>query len=254
MKNLFLLFLFALLIVGGKTVAQTDGGQKSAKSASKKATRDSVAQDTSKAANAGLAVPMMKNPKDTASKACGCVPKEHAEPLGTGGWFLVFIPVFIFLLIGAFSLKSLRGFNVKDALSENVGAVVTERNELYTKEHLESLAKSLTPQNAGNDALGAATFANVKMLVPPTLDVTPLSNGQPIFRPSISRFIALISAWVIIAVVVSMSSLFIYEYIAYGCPPDFSSLTIVLITLGLGIVPYAVNKVANAAADKDKII
>ncbi len=57
------------------------------------------------------------------------------------------------------------------------------------------------------------------------------------YRPSISRYIALITSIITIILVVCMSSFFIYQYIRTGCPPDFSALTPVLIALGLGVTP-----------------
>jgi hypothetical protein len=254
MKKFLPLLLLMLIAFGTQAVlAQGDTVTKTGKVVALKTAKDAPASDSPKQASAAPGTAAMKaGLKDSTEKSCGCIPRKDAMPLGKGGWLLVFVPLLVFVLIGAISIKSLSSFNVREALSENVGAIITERNDLYTKENIEVLTESLGKNN--NGASGATTAMNVNTLIPPTIEVTPLNNGQPIFRPSISRFIALISSWVIIAVVVSMSCLFIYQYMAYGCPPDFSSLTIILITLGIGILPYAVNKVANAAADKEKTI
>jgi hypothetical protein len=74
-------------------------------------------------------------------------------------------------------------------------------------------------------------------------------NYSPaIYRPSISRYIALITSLVTIILVVCMSSFFIYHYIRTGCPPEFGALTAVIIALGLGVTPYITNKITTAAS------
>jgi hypothetical protein len=47
-----------------------------------------------------------------------------------------------------------------------------------------------------------------------------------------------------------MACFFIYYYIRTGCAPDLSPLSMILLALGLGVVPYAFNKVSTAIASK----
>ena len=206
----------------------------------------------------GGTVPDFK--KDTA-KACNCVPVYNQEWGERGGWLLVFMPMIIFLGMMLFVLIRLRGFMISDALRENSSTKVTIINPEYTAANIGSSPLPAAP-------LTPATIVNLATLIPPTIDVTPfkvvpdpanpagaaIKNPALEYRPSISRFIALLSTLIIITIVVSMSCLFIYRYVAYGCPPDLSGLTAILLALGVGIVPYAVNKVANAANSDDKTI
>ncbi len=76
---------------------------------------------------------------------------------------------------------------------------------------------------------------------------------SPEYRASTSRLIAFISAMLLITVGLASACFFFYFYLVNGVPPDLSRLPGVLIALGIGMAPYAVNKVA-AAASKDKRI
>lgn len=76
---------------------------------------------------------------------------------------------------------------------------------------------------------------------------------SPEYRASTSRLIAFISAMLLITVGLASACFFFYFYLVNGVPPDLSRLPAVLIALGIGMAPYAVNKVA-AAASKDKRI
>lgn len=188
-----------------------------------------------------------KKVSDTAGKDCNCMPVYNPDwNKGGVGWWLVFTPLLIFIAIGVIVGIGLKAFNIKDALSEDNSSKVTIRNPEYTAANIGSPPLSDAP-------LSPAVMANLVTLIPPTIDITPVNDKNqpaPEYRPSISRLIALLSTLVIIIAVISMSSLFIYCYMSYGCPPDFSGFTGMLLALGLGIVPYTVNKAANAAADK----
>lgn len=74
------------------------------------------------------------------------------------------------------------------------------------------------------------------------------------YRPSVSRLIALISALLLFVVGLAATCFFLYFYLVNGVAPNLSNLSAVLIALGIGMAPYAVNKVANASTDKNKTI
>ena len=69
-------------------------------------------------------------------------------------------------------------------------------------------------------------------------------------RASSSRFIALVTSLLTLIIAVCLCSFFIYFYIATGTPPDISKFSSVLLALGIGVVPYAFNKVAAAISNK----
>jgi len=73
------------------------------------------------------------------------------------------------------------------------------------------------------------------------------TNGSDnVYRPSSSRLIAFITSMFTLVIAMSMSCFFIYQYMYTGCPPDMSAVTTLLITLGIGVTPYAFNKIAGA--------
>ncbi len=75
--------------------------------------------------------------------------------------------------------------------------------------------------------------------------------GPPVYRPSASRLIAFISAMLLFIVGLACACFFLFFYLVNGLPPDLSRLPAILLALGIGMAPYAVNKVATAAKSKD---
>lgn len=184
------------------------------------------------------------------TKTANCVYtlKDH---LNCGEWLLVFTPVFVFILfIGLLFFKGLADFDLTEALKENELTKVTVPNPHYTG----------APTSAGQ------TDVPLTMEVTANVSFTPIIGSPPSgplraeytinddsarsYRPSISRYIAFISSLLIIVIAVCLSSFFIYHYIKTGCPPELGALTTVLVALGIGIVPYAANKVSAAVAGK----
>ena len=126
-----------------------------------------------------------------------------------------------------------RGFVLKDALTENEPPKKTILNTQYTSAAIQN----------------NSSIPNLSALFPTTIEVTDTDNEDKSVspRPSISRYIALITSMITIIVVVCMSSFFIYHYIKTGCPPNFGALTTALIALGVGVTPYITNKISTAA-------
>lgn len=171
--------------------------------------------------------------KNTAAlNDCNCTP-HYNNDLG-GGWILVFAPVIIFFII-FFSIGIVKDFEISKALAENEQSKRTILNTQYSIENIQALKDNV----------------NVQALLPPTIEVSdPQPPDAPVFRASISRYIAFITSMVTITLAVCISCFYIYQYMYTSCPPDLSALTPVLIALGIGIMPYAFNKVA-AAVGKD---
>ncbi|MEJ7678404.1 MAG: hypothetical protein WKG06_11200 [Segetibacter sp.] len=166
------------------------------------------------------------------SKDCGCTPRY--EKLGIE-WILVLAPLILFFII-FFSIGIVKDFRLSEALTENEQPKKTIINSEYSVKNIQTL------QN----------ISNLQVLLPATIDVSdPQPPALPIFRASISRYIAFITSMLTIAIAVSISCFYIYQYIHTNCPPDLSALTPVLIALGIGVLPYAFNKISTAVA-KDK--
>lgn len=170
-------------------------------------------------------------------------------------WALVFLPVFIFIIvIGILVFAGLKDFDIAEALKENELTKVTIPNPFYTGQQAATGQTDvpLTLEITANVKYIPAVPANLA-LIPPILASDAryeINDADKIYRPSISRYIALISSLLIIIIAVCLSSFFIYHYLRTGCPPELGALTTVLIALGISIVPYAANKVSTAVAGK----
>ena len=46
---------------------------------------------------------------------------------------------------------------------------------------------------------------------------------------------------------ICLSSFFVYSFLKDGTPPDITKLSGVLISMGIGVVPYAFNKISTMA-------
>lgn len=160
-----------------------------------------------------------------------CVSCKDVKP-EPGDWVLIFLPAIIFLLLFFILLGSLKDFDFKGAMSESEYPKITKDNPQYNNANFTTLQ----------------TNTSLAQILPPTIDVSDIPPGgtpkSPI--PSISRYIAFITSMLTLVVGLCMSCFFIYHYIRTGCAPDLSSLSTVLIALGIGVVPYAFNKVSTA--------
>lgn len=127
---------------------------------------------------------------------------------------LVFLPVLLFgfvLLYLLFKLK--RGnYNIADMLSENTSVEIDVPNP---------------------DPATAPTIPFIK---------------KRILNGSTSRLIALISGLCTVAIATCASSYYFYMYFKTSRAPDLNNLFDVLLALGMGVVPYTINKVTAAIA------
>lgn len=184
---------------------------------------------------------------DSANCKCRPLYDVNKEVEGTGKWFLILLPFYLLILVLVFVISISGKFEIKEALTENDKPKKTIKNDEYSASNFEKLQ----------------TVPNVAALLPPTVEVTEGVNtlittdnvllknydtSNTLYRPSISRYIALITSLITIIIVVCMSSFFIYHYMRTGCPPDFGALTTALIALGVGVIPYITNKISTAAA------
>lgn len=138
-----------------------------------------------------------------------------------------------------------------DAATDDQKKVVADAlANLQKAQQAETQAKS-EESSAGGTSLSPATLINLSNLFPPTIQTTKTStSGETKYRPSISRLIAFLSGVIMIIVGISMTCFYIYYYLCTGYAPEIASLSAVLIGLGLGMAPYAVNKIANTTSSK----
>lgn len=183
------------------------------------------------------------NKPEEEGKGCAIIPNE----LNWQEWLLIFSPLLVFLgLLGIFMQYKLRQFNMDAALSENEYPKIVIPNANFNNTNFSLLS-------------GSANAPSISEALPPTVEISdhplaftipngaiaaPAAPTPP--RPSISRYIALISTLLTLVIAVCLTCFYIYHYMRYACSPDLSGSTGILLALGLGVLPYAVNKVSGA--------
>ncbi len=172
---------------------------------------------------------------DTKCITCRDTPPKDLD------WLLIFLPAIIFLALFIFLFSTgLKGFNLKEAMSESEYPKIIRVNDKYT----------------ATDLATVKDVPNLEELLPPTVEVSDipavaagdLPASPPPPHASISRYIAFITSMLSLVVALCISCFFIYSYIRTGCAPDISGISTVLIALGIGVMPYAFNKISTAIA------
>lgn len=155
--------------------------------------------------------------------------KEH--PLVFLEWVLVFSPFLLFLIIWLAIKKKLNGFNLNEALSEAELPKTIIRNPDYSVSNMLQLAAN------------ANTAQTIGTLLPPTIEITA---PNMVYTKSSSRYIAFITSALSWLIVLCLSTFYMYQFLRNGIAPDLGGFSSVLLSMGIGVVPYAFNKMSNA--------
>ena len=146
----------------------------------------------------------------TAHKTCfNC--NRNWKSKGLEYW-IVLSPTILFIIF-LYLLKrhlSLTGFKLTDALTENIPVELIKPNP--------------NPELA---------------LTNPTISTKEL-------RKSTSRLIVFITGFTSVSIGVCFTSYYMYIFFATGCAPNLENITNILLSLGIGVIPYAFNKVSTA--------
>jgi hypothetical protein len=175
-----------------------------------------IQADSGKPTSATVNIVNPPAPASTAASAnaCSCRDKDLL-PFQKG---LVLLPVglsVLFLLLVYRGLKR-AGYKLADALSENDAVTTT--------------ATANTPSQVGTDAASTQH--------------TQTARTVPGNR-SASRLVLFLSGITAIIISVCITTYYLYYYLCCGKAPDMDGLINVMLTLGIGVIPYAVNKVAK---------
>jgi|GEM_PF-2867599 len=134
-----------------------------------------------------------------------------SDLLGVKEWVIVFMPVVLFLILTFVITRSLRGENFLS-------------NALVEKSH--STGTEAAQSESGDD------------------------GENPSSPKSTSRFVLMLSGVSAVLIAVSMVTYHFYAHQAFsgtGDPDvDFTNLMSVLLTLGIGVAPYTIRKLANS--------
>lgn len=173
------------------------------------------------------------------AKAYITVQKENATKsttacgsceIGIKQWVLIFSPIWMFIIALFIIRKKLKDFSLKEALAESELPKKTIPNPEYTALNINGLADK------------AAISGILPSLIPPTIVVTA-SDEYP---KSSSRYIAFITSALTWIIILCLACFFIYQYMKTGKAPELGGLSSVMLALGIGVVPYAFNKMSEA--------
>ncbi|MDR4950956.1 hypothetical protein REB14_02020 [Chryseobacterium sp. ES2] len=161
------------------------------------------------------------------------LPVPKPMPITDAEKWIAISPILLFLLITClvfFKLKKDK-VSLKDLLLDKDANVQIEVEK--TKQTEAFLAASPESQQVMKGA--AATLNN-----------TSDSNTE---KPntSVSRFLAFISGLVSVGLACVLTTFAIWNYFDVSDFPNLNDLVGVLLTLGIGVVPYAFNKITTAA-------
>lgn len=151
---------------------------------------------------------------------------------------ITLFPVFIFLLVFFKTFKLLKAGNVdiKDVLLDKDTQVSLKKEETKQVEAFYSANAALLAQG-GN----AQNLAVLNAATPPAQNAQ--SSVSPNEQQSVSRLLALISGLVSVGLSCILTTLYIWNFVNNKTYIDLTSIVNVLLILGIGVVPYAFNKV-----------
>ncbi|HXU28844.1 MAG TPA: hypothetical protein VN698_16560 [Bacteroidia bacterium] len=206
------ILFFLLILLGGTTFATADVKTDSALNA--------ITNRLAKVEKENVA---KLNALTTANKEEVAKCKDGCKALETWQHCLVLLPCVLFIVLVFLTLRKMQsaGFSFKQAF--------------YNDEPEDKIIQAPTTDNPNA-----------------TVKITLLNkNGEPIYYPSISRIIAFLSGLTTLIVVVSFMSYYAYcMFAGFTEMPKFEGLSNLIMGLGLGVLPYSVNRVATSITPK----
>ena len=154
---------------------------------------------------------------------------------------IIFLPATIFLIVFWVIFRKLRtdGVTLKDLLLDKDMIVAIKKEETKQKESYNATASALLAKGIPAESAKAALLNEE--------DPTPTpSPTTPQEQQSVSRLLAFISGLVSVGLACCITTFYIWGYVKDGKVPDLNSLVNILLALGMGVVPYAVNKLSGA--------
>lgn len=159
------------------------------------------------------------------------VPVPKPIPLTGAEKWIAFSPILLFLLITCIVFYWLKKdkISLKDLLLDKDANVQIEVEKTKQKEAF------LSASSESQQAMNAAALNN-----------SAESNTEK-SNTSVSRFLAFISGLVSVSLACVLTTFAIWNYFDVNSFPNLNDLVGVLLTLGIGVVPYAFNKISTAA-------
>ncbi|MGI8950265.1 MAG: hypothetical protein ACR2FN_01640 [Chitinophagaceae bacterium] len=161
--------------------------------------------------------PVVSNGQTVASASTNQPPYQ----LSTSQKYYALMPVFLFLIV-FFTLiiwLNKTGFKLGDALQGDAPVEIVQPNPAASKDNLNPATITVS-------------------------QINPITN-QPVLPKSSSRFLALFSGLTAVLVAICLVSFYIYFGMRGVDAPKFDNIFEAILGLGIGIVPYAVNKITQ---------
>jgi hypothetical protein len=162
--------------------------------------------------------------------------------------FIVFLPVVLFLFILITTLVKLKKDNVKlsNFLSDKDASIAIKKEEAaVTIANSKAIEATASAIKANAPAFIAAN--TVPQEIPSTNPVSLNDDKTSIKQEqSTSRLIAFISGITSVALASCITSFYFYRSFLGESNVSIGNLATVLYGLGLGVIPYGFNKIANA--------
>lgn len=159
---------------------------------------------------------------------------QDKEPTELSTWqkLYVMMPVVLFLVIFFILMGWLKrdGFKLGDALLGDIPVLVKVPNP--------AKPTVVAEDNKG----GAATATASPSPATVSISQTDPETEEPVLPKSSSRFIALFTGMAAIVIAISLLSYYVYFAIRGSSAPSFDKMFDAVLALGIGVVPYAVNK------------
>ncbi|UZT96797.1 hypothetical protein ODZ84_16440 [Chryseobacterium fluminis] len=152
--------------------------------------------------------------------------------------FIAFIPVILYFLILFLVFWKLRRDQVtlKELLLDKDVVMEVEKQQAKQAQETVRIVAKLDPITAG-------TYVNNFK----KNEVSSEEEANPKQTQSISRLLAFISGLISVGLACTIITFYMWSYFNKNIPkPELNELLTVLLSLGVGVIPYAFNKVGNA--------
>lgn len=201
-------------------------------------------QTTVKEINAKL--PATQSSTASVSNATS-VPKEPKD-LTTFQQLYVGMPIIAFLIVFITFIVWLKkdGFKLGDALKGDLPIQVEQANTAIPDAVAAAAAAPAVAVPAAGAVVGGVAPVTQVVLpsnIPSTVTVSQTdAQNNPVLPKSSSRFIALFTGMVAIIMSLCLLSYYVYFAIRGTNAPSFDKIFDAVLALGIGVIPYAVNK------------
>lgn len=163
---------------------------------------------------------------------------------------IAFLPIALFILIILVILikSNKNGITLREILLDKDMQLNIKKEEAKVEvaKATEATAKSITAQAAASQAQvpvqGALPTPFIIQQPPPQTDTSLKDENS---QQSVSRLIALISGITSVALAACIATFYMYRWSLGDNNMDIGHLSSILYGLGLGVIPYGVNKVAS---------